>query len=102
MYLYNSYCYATLQDVSDSIYSQVFLGNGDSISSISIVGNSLQITANNQQASYIVTTTPPACDSLGFNNSYFGIDPATAAQLAFACGLAILSVWAVKIGKRAL
>lgn len=101
-YLHKSYCYETLQDVADTIYSQVFLGNGDAINSASVQGTSIQIAASNQQGSYIVTTTPPSCETLGFNNSYFGVDPVTAAQLGFACGLAILSVWAVKIGKRAL
>jgi hypothetical protein len=100
MYLYKNFCYETIDEVADSIYSEVFLGNGDAINSVTVAGNTVQITASNQNSSYLVTTTPPSCTQPGFNNSFFGVDIDTAAELGFMCAFAVISVWCIKIAKR--
>ena len=101
--LYKQYCYSSLQQVSDSIQSEVFLEDGSQIisTSISLPDNiTVTKTLNGVVSNFIVT--PPNCIEIGFDNSYTGITTTEAIELGTSVSLVLLSVWAIKILRRGL
>lgn len=80
MFLYESYCYDSLSDVGNQILSAPFLPNGAIVESVSYP-NSTDITVTTDAGN--ITVTPPACDHLGFANSFTGLTVADATDLSW-------------------
>ena len=102
MKLYNSYCYATLQDVADSIQSSPLLGGAGIVTNGVVNVNAIDITYRYQLTDYIATVTPPDCSMLGFNNSYSGLTFDDSVELSGLGLLVLVTAFAIKVLKRGL
>jgi len=101
MKLYNSYCYATIDEVAQNIASAPLVSGGI-IQSATVSGQSISIDYIYQQKNYTALVTPPDCTELGFNSSFTGISTADAVELSGLCVLALALAFGVKILRRAL
>lgn len=104
MYLYNSYCYETINLAAQSFYSQGFINgfgvlqgysikNLDTVTFSFFVSNSAVTTKNGNGNGGGNTTTFTiasidyqfqSCSSLGFDNSFFGVSPIDSVLVTFA------------------
>jgi hypothetical protein len=105
MNLYNSFCYATIQDVANSIQSEPFIGSSILVSA-TVNGISIDLVLETpKQTNGINVTThtiyPPECTQLGFNNSYSGLTTVDALELSGLALLVFVVAWGGKMLRRA-
>lgn len=97
MKLYNSYCYADIAAVSNSLSSNYFIGDGQVLESVSILNaNQLLATYKRQAITYDYTITVPDCTREGFDNSFFGVTIQDSIDVTWIAAGALLAVWAIK------
>jgi len=103
MKLYNSYCYNTLQNVADSIQSNLFIGDGFVITNVQVLNaTDIQITSTLRNMDNFYTVTPPDCTSLGFDNSYTGITTSDAVFYGSEIAAVFVLAFTIKVIKRVL
>lgn len=102
MNLYKSHCYATLQEVADSIQSSPDIGAGYMVSSAVVSGSNVAVTANFGASVANYTVSPPTCSQVGFNNSYSGLTVADSLELWGLALLVMATAFSIKVIKRAL
>ena len=102
MKLYNSYCYPDISSVADSFSSQLVLGNGSFISSVTFSTQSLFVTTNLNGVFSSYTVTPPDCNRLGFDNSFTGVTTQDAVLYGSLMMSAFVSAYVFKLIKRVL
>jgi hypothetical protein len=102
MNLHNSYCYSTLAEVRDSVWSDPDIGSGFLISDVTISGSQLLVTAKKSNTIKTYTLTPPTCSEVGFNNSYSGLTVADSLELWGLSLLVMATAFSIKVIKRAL
>jgi len=83
MKLYNSYCYADISAVNDSVSSSVFIGDGTILTSTQILNaDQISLTYSAANKSYTSVVGFPDCTSLGFDNSYTGVSISDAVEVS--------------------
>lgn len=102
MKLYKSYCYSDINQVADSLRSNVFTDDGSFITSVIVTDQSLQISTLNNNKSYSYTFIPSDCYSLGYDNSFTGISTSDSVELGGFVLIAFVSAYVFKLVKRAL
>jgi len=98
---YNSYCYETINDVASSISSNFFIGDGQVVTGTAVSGSSIIVSAQSKNQTYNYTVTPPDCDSLGYDNTFFGVTVPDVMELWAGTTLLLVTVYVIKILKRA-
>lgn len=104
-YLYNSYCYETLDKAAQSFYSKGFLEGLGVINSYSLVSaNEVSFlytsTNGNKVSSFNYTFTE--CFQVGFDNSFFGVTHHQSIELAWEVVGILFAAWSIKALKKFL
>ncbi len=103
-YLYHDYCYTT-QGVIDSLMSQSFMPHVGVVLNATHSGSGnfavlFQDYQTSTQQTY--TLTLPACDRLGFDNSYTGLTVEDSQELAWAIVLVLVVAFSFRSLKRSV
>ena len=104
-YLFKSYCYETMEEVSNAVYSSFELPFGV-IQSVSGSGGGLSISYLYQDGGALNTGTfnypLVSCTKLGFDNSFSGLTAADSTLIGSSVVSVLIAAWAIKIVKRVL
>lgn len=104
-YLFKSYCYETIQDASNAVYSSFELPFGV-IQSVSGTGSPLSISyvyqSNNALKTGTFNYSLATCTKLGFDNSFSGLTAVDSTLIGSSVVSVLIAAWAMKVVKRAL
>jgi hypothetical protein len=100
-YLYKSFCYETIGQVSDSVHSSFFLEGFGVIQSVSAGGFGLNVNYLNSSGNLMSFSYPLAtCEKLGFDNSFTGLTVDDSIQISSAVVGVLIAAWGIKILRR--
>jgi hypothetical protein len=104
MYLYNSYCYDTLNLAAQSFYSRSVIDGFGVLNSYSLISidtvNFVYLLPNNTLSNFDYKFIE--CFKPGFDNSFFGFTPADSFEISWASAIVICSVYGFKVIKKML
>lgn len=106
-FLFKSYCYETIDQASNAVYSSFELPFGV-IQSVTPNGSTLSISYlhQNQNQTELSSSTfnysLATCDKLGFDNSFSGLTKKDSVDISAAIVAVLIAAYAAKIVRRAL
>jgi len=99
--LYNSFCYADLDSVANSLGSNFFIGDGQVLQSVTILNaDQLSLSFLKEAVTNTYTITVPDCPRLGFDNSFFGVSMQDSVDVTWLSAGILIAAWAIKTMRR--
>ena len=108
MYLYNSYCYESLDSVAASFFSKGIIDNLGILQSYSVASSDtvsfiylpLSQVNNNNPVFSSFSLRFLECSAMGFDNSFFGVTPVDAFAVSWAVVAVLAAAYKFKIIKK--